>query len=118
MESPPAGPVPAPFALYAWLGENDTGHCTPQPLALGAMCFPTFLCGGDPLPYRVWNNIGKEPWLGTPHFPSDPAPSIVASAPVGWPHPITVTLQGFILDNGSAANVPASVTNAIVLSVE
>jgi len=117
MDVPPAGPNPAPFALYAWVGENETSDLAPQPFGLGTMCFPTILSGGDPQPYRIWNNIGKNLWLGTPHFPSEAAPSIVVSAPGGWLHPITVTLQGFILDDGSAANKPASITNAVILKV-
>jgi len=118
VDAPPAGPSPAPFALYAWLGANDVTTCTPQPFGLGTMGFPTILSGGTPLPYRIWNNLGKEPWLGMPHFPSEPAPTIVVSAPGGWPNPITVTLQGFILDDGSQANKPASITNAVALMVE
>jgi len=118
MDAPPAGPEPAPFALYAWLGEPDRTTLTPQPHGLGMMGFPTVLAGGDPQPYRIWNNIGKHPWLGSPNFPSDPAPSVVLSAPGGWPRPITVTLQGFILDHGSMANVPASITNALILKLQ
>jgi hypothetical protein len=117
MEVPPAGPEPAPFALYAWIGANEASDLAPQPFGLGTMCLPTILSGGDPQPYRIWNNIGKEPWLGTPHFASEPAPSVVASAPAGWPREITLTLQGFILDDGSAANRPASITNAVVVKV-
>jgi len=118
MDPPPAGPDPAPFALYAWIGVNDATNCTPQPFALGTMCFPTILTGGDPWPNRIWNNIGKHPWLGTPGIPSDPAPSVVLSAPEGWPHPVTATLQGFILDNGSTADKPASVTNAVIVDLQ
>jgi hypothetical protein len=117
MQPPPAGPEPAPFALYAWVGANEASDVAPHPFGLGTMCFPTLLSGGDPQPYRIWNNIGKEPWLGTAHFLSEPAPSIVASAPAGWPREITLTLQGFILDDGSAANKPASITNAVILKV-
>jgi len=117
MKAPPAGPDPAPFALYAWVGENETSNLAPQPFGLGTMCYPTIVSGGDPQPYRIWNNIGKNPWLGTPHFSSVAAPSIVVSVPGGWPNPITVTLQGFILDNGSAADKPASITNAVILKV-
>jgi len=118
LDTPPAGPAPAPFALYAWLGANDATDCVAQPYGLGIMCFPTLLSGGDPQPVRIWNNIGMYPWLGVPKLPSVPAPSTVVSFPEGWPHPRTVTLQGFILDDGSEANKPASITNAVVLEIE
>jgi hypothetical protein len=118
MEAPPAGPMPAPFALYAWLGHPDDTNVTPQPKNLGATCFPTFLTGGAPLPLEVWNNLGFEGLLGNPDFPSTPAPSIVFSVANGRPNPIDITFQGLVLDDGSAATKPGSVTNAILLTVE
>jgi len=119
MDTPPSGPDFAPFALYAWLAKPDASTAAPQPFDLGTMCFPTFLSGRHPLPFRVWNNAGHETRFGTPspHLHSEPAPSVVISSVQGWPRPITVTLQGFITDNGSAAAGPASITNAVILNV-
>lgn len=117
MDAPPAGPSPAPFVLYAWPAEPDASTESPQPARLGTMCFPTFLSVGVPKPDTIWNNAGHEPLLGTPDFASQPAPSIVVSRSNGRHLSTTVTLQGFIVDHGSAAAIRASVTNAIVLRI-
>jgi hypothetical protein len=118
MDVPPAGPDPAPFVLYAWPGVPDATTVTPHPHHLGSMCFPTPLSGGAPLPLEVWNNIGKYPKLGGPGRPSVPAPSIVEHVVNGAGFAVAATLQGFILDDGSAADHPASVTNAVILTIE
>lgn len=107
----------APFAMYVWRGVPDESTISPQPSGLGEMCMPTFLTGGVPLPIKIWNNIGKEGALGEPDHPSTPAPSTIVSLAPGRTRPITVTLQGFIVDDGSAAEVPASVTNAVTLEI-
>jgi uncharacterized membrane protein len=117
MDAAPAGPAPGAFALYVWIGEPDETTATLQPKNLGTMCFPTPLTGGAPLPKKVWNNMGHEGKLGTPDFPSTPAPSIVFEKLSGLANPISVTFQGFLMDDGSAANQPASVTNAVILRV-
>jgi hypothetical protein len=113
----PSGPDPGRFALYAWLGEPDPSDPVPQPQQLGTMCFPSPLSGGVPQPKRVWNNIGKSSRLGEPDYPSSPAPSVVFRKTTGFGTPLTATFQGFLLDAGSIADVPASVTNAVVLDV-
>ena len=115
MAAPPAGPESAPFALYAWLGEPDATTISPQPLGLGTTCLPTFLAGGMRVPTRVWNNAGREPNLGTPDFPSSPAPSVPLSRSTGLARNVVFTLQGLIADDGSAAERRASVTNAAVI---
>jgi hypothetical protein len=118
MNIPPRGPAPSPFALYAWNGMPDETSCTPHPENLGLTCFPTPLTGGTPQPLRIWNNIGKTQHLGDPHIVSEPAPSNVITLPDGVGRPMTVTFQGLILDDGSAATKPASVTNGVVVEVE
>jgi len=117
MDPPPAGPIPAPFAMYGWLGEPSPSTVTPHPMDLGVMCFPTPVTGGLPQPKRIWNNIGHPEILGTPHYPSDPAPSTPLSKPGGIWFVVTVTFQGIILDDGSTARKPASITNAVILKV-
>lgn len=119
IDAPPAGPNPAGFALYAWTTPPDSSTISPQPYNLGSMCMPTFLdaTAGAPEPFKVWNNIGRRAKLGVPDLPSIAAPSIVADLPNGWPSAFTATVQGFIHDNGSAADGPASITNAIVLEI-
>jgi len=114
---PPAGPDPAPFALYVWIGEPTDATLSPQPANVGIMCFPTPLAGESPQPKKIWNNIGRFADLGYPSYPSEPAPTTVFAKPSGLANPITLTFQGFILDGGSAANKPASLTNAVILKV-
>ena len=106
------------FALYIWIGEPDGTTVTPLPKNLGSMCMPLALTGGSPLPFKTWNNIGRNSKLGEPDFPSSPAPSNVLNAPPGSPNPATAIMQGLILDNGSAADGPASITNAVILKIE
>ena len=117
MQAPSAGPFPAPFACYLWPQSPTDNTVSPHPFNLGSMCFPTLLSGGTPLPTKVWNNAGRQRVLGTPNYTSQPAPSLLLSnaAP---PLPITATLQGVIADAGSAANVAASITNAVIIEVE
>jgi len=118
MESAPGGPVPAPFALYAWLGEPDETTESLQPKNLGTMCFATPWTGGTPALKRVWNNIGHEGKLGTPSYPSTPAPSMVFEKASGTTNPMSVTFQGFLMDNASASSQLASVTNAVILRIQ
>jgi len=117
MDVPPSGPNPAPFAMYGWVGEPSESTVTPHPKGVGTMCFPTPVTGGLPQPSRIWNNIGHFEVLGYPHFPSEPAPSTLFSKVWGIPFAITATFQGFVLDDGSLADKPASITNAVILQV-
>jgi len=113
----PSGPVPGPFALYVWLGAPTSTTAVPHPKRLGTVCFPTPLTGGSPQPKKIWNNLGKTDKLGEPDFPSSPAPSVIFSKAGGFDAPFTATFQGFLLDSGSGADVPASVTNAVIVDV-
>ena len=117
MEASPSGPSPGPFVLYLWLAQPSAGTVTPLPLNLGNICFPFALTGGMPQPFKIWNNVGSFPQLGSPSFPSTPAPSNVLNAPQGSGRAATATLQGILFDDGSSADRPASVTNAIVLQI-
>lgn len=114
----PQGPVPAPFVLYAWIGEPSVETLAPHPKNLGTACFPTPVVGGDPQPARVWNNIGHPEILGPANLPSEPAPSTPVDVPAGFYKPVIVTLQGLILDDGSAANRPISLTNAVTVRIQ
>jgi len=111
------GPNPGPFVLYLWRNEPTAGTVTPLPRNLGNLCFPILITGGAPQPFKIWNNIGRFNKLGTPDFPSQPAPSNVVTAPAGSSTAVTATLQAILLDDNSAANGPASITNAIILKV-
>lgn len=117
--APEAGPVPAPFALYAYAGAPTATSPIRQPAGLGWMSFGTPLRSNHAPPYRaIWNNLGRFPRLGFPQRPSQPAPSRVFRA---TPHTFqpgdVITFQGFILDQDSESPHDASVTNAVVLRV-
>ena len=112
-----AGPSPAPFAVYLWLGEADSSTVTPLPKNLTDLCFPILVTGGTPQPFRTWNNIGRFTKLGAPDFPSSSAPSNLITVPMGGDSAATATIQGILVDDGSAADAPASVTNAVVLKI-
>jgi hypothetical protein len=119
LDAPPAGPNPARFAMYVWLGEPDASNLSPQPLNLGDMVYGTFIASSDgTTPFKVFNNIGRVTQLGEADYPSSPAPCTLFHKGGGFNNSITATFQGFILDDGSAANKPASITNAIILKVQ
>jgi hypothetical protein len=64
----------------------------------------------------IFNNVGHEARLGRPLRPSTPAP--FAQTVNGRPNLRgRFTVQGIIDDGGSAASVPVSVTNALVLDL-
>jgi predicted outer membrane repeat protein len=115
MTPSPAGPTTAPFVLYAWEGAPDLVTIVPQPYGLGWTGFATPLQPELPQPVQIWNNLGHAPLLGAATQPSVPAPSTVIQKLARFR--ATFTLQGFILDDGSAAEGPGSVTNAVVVSV-
>lgn len=115
MVAPVSGPSPAPFALYLVLGTPSAADLTPLPKNIGTLCFGIPLTGGSV--YRTWNNIGRFNKLGMPDLPSTPAPSNVVTLPSGSTVAATASLQGLIPDDGSAADVPASITNLVTLEI-
>ncbi len=117
MANPSSLPV-ARWVLYAWLGIPVAGNLSPHPQGLGSTVFPTPVTGGSPPPVKIWNNFGFRPILGTPNFPSSPAPSNVFRRPGGAPIQITATFQGFIQDSGSQIPQSVSITNALILHIQ
>jgi len=115
MAASSAGPDPAPFVLYLVLGEPDASDLRPMPKNLGNFCFDMPLFGAEVR--AIWNNVGRVNKLGEPDFPSDPAPSNVIMVPGGSDVAATATMQAILLDDGSSADVPGSLTNAIVLDI-
>lgn len=117
MAPAPAGPDPGPFVLYAWEAEPDLDSLVSlQPRGLGLMCFDSPLMTGGSQPFFVWNNLGFRRQLGKPDRQSAPAPSTVFQTTRAG-YELTLTLQGFVADTGSAADGPLSVTNAVILRV-
>ncbi|MBI3846425.1 MAG: hypothetical protein HY292_17500 [Planctomycetes bacterium] len=106
----------ARFALYAWPGAPDATTWRAEPRGVGTMVFPTPLdVGVSPQPIAIGNNLA--PRLGVATFATHPAPTVIARQRRGIGHPLTLTLQGFIQDDGSAIPEHVSVTNAMILRV-
>lgn len=114
---PSQGPAAALFVLYAFAGEPGLADVAELPLDIGLMSFrPPFL-GGSAV--TLVNNFGLPGVLGTGAIGAGPAPATILSLPAGLGFPIVTTLQGIVVDLGSAAGpaVPFSATNAVVLVV-
>ncbi len=116
MAAPPSRPAgPSRFVAYALLHEPSDSTVVPLPFELGHFCrsIPP-VAPSSPGLKRTWNNIGRTGLLGVPDVSSDPAPSTLLVLPNGIGQPVTVTLQGLILDGGSPNGI-AAVTNAVVV---
>jgi TolB protein len=112
----PSSRQSARYAVFAWMGAPDAATLRPQPAGVGPMVFPTPLdVGVEPQPFQIGNHL--DPRLGAPTFPTSPAPSLVGRRARGIPRPLTLTLQGFIQDNGSRIPERVSITNAVILHV-
>lgn len=117
VDASPSGPAPGLFALYCWLEVPTTATVVAQRFGLGNLCLPGYADGRPPSPSYIWNNAGHELRLGVPSSIPEPAPSVVLTSPAGAGRTLTATFQGFIEDSGSAASVPASITNAVTLNI-
>lgn len=111
-----AGPTPAPFLLYAALGEPGPAAATPLPLAAGWFAFPPPLLGGSAV--LLANSLGHPTLLGVGVLPAAAAPGTVLLLPGGLGLPLQVTLQGVLADFGAAGPFALSATNAIALTVQ
>ncbi len=111
--------VTSKFALYVWTGPPDAGTPREQPFGIGTTAFPTPLQSADsPQAAAIFNNIGKFSKLGTPDYPSRPAPSTVVNKASGFGRPLVVTIQGLMVDVASAGAKKGSATNGVVVMIE
>lgn len=112
---PRHGPATAPFALYAYVG-GTTGP-SESPMSLGWTTFPTAAHGSeDPSLRTLVNNIGPLKLYGQPSLNRRPAPTSVVfrrSPQI----PLSVSLQAYIRDNGSANPGRISISNSIDLRI-
>ncbi len=103
-----------PYALYAWVCAPQARTARTLPYGIGTSAMPMPITGGAPLPRIRWNNTGRGDSLGNPTRSSRGAPEVLFDKPQGLlryrPY---IFIQGIIYDPGSAAAVPASVTNGI-----
>ncbi len=116
VDSPPAGPKPARYALYAWPGEATENTMIDWPQGIGVAVFATPLHGGSPA--VVWNNLGARPVLGIPTLTSRPAPTTTLRLATGVAHPATFTLQGIVEDQGSMSPLQISATNSVTVRIQ
>jgi len=123
MARPPAKPTgTSRYTLYIYPKKVPTPSTVTQQARsghdLGEGCMPTPLSLGSPQPGIIFNNIGHNNLLGVPTRNSNPAPTTIVNLNNGINKVITLTAFGFILDPGSAATDPASITNTIILQVQ
>jgi len=127
VQLPPAGGN-GKYVIHANAGRPSLSTVVDLPASLGCIGFDLRLPRGA-MPLAIFNRIGKVHLLGEsmyfggePIDPPDPAPSAFLDLPLGdivhLPAGTEITLQGGIIDPGTASNKPASVTNGIVLLVE
>lgn len=119
MNTSPAGPNPGHYALYAFPVRGLVPDMAAQPFNIGFTAFATPLNRGGDEPVCVGNTFqapGAER-LGIPWFDLDPAPGDILVAPRGYGHEATFVLQALLLDNGSIADIPLSMTNVVVVRV-
>ncbi|MBI1849622.1 MAG: DUF3466 family protein [Planctomycetes bacterium] len=118
MLAPPSNPGgPAPFVLYAWLGEPSATTARRLPRGLGYSSLPTPLSAGEPQPLGIANNVGHAARLGVenwPHAPTSAAPVVVLRLSRGLRQTATFYVQGIVID-AAAPNGLAAVTNGIVV---
>ncbi len=112
------------FVVHANLGPPESG--TALPFDVGTSCFPMLL--PDATPAAVWNNIGFRPQVGesryldgTPIEDPSRAPTVILYLPFGDPQNLPpgteLTLQGILIDPGSASPRGGSVTNSVTLTI-
>jgi len=109
--------LPPLFVLYAQLGEPGMAEVVALPFGIGPMAFAPPFAGGAPL--TLANNIGLEQLIGVGVVPAAGAPTTVLSLPGGLGYPLTITLQGVMMDSAGAGApaVPFSTTNAVTVVV-
>lgn len=111
------------LCVYAFGGIPGVTDEIFLPLGFGGMCFgPASMSTRAPL--VTWNSIGRRNQLG-PHTAFGIPPVVPDSGSVtlvsrngGLGIPVTLTLQGIIEDDCSAASVPFSITNGMVVKIE
>jgi len=124
LDAAPAGPDPAAWALYVYEDAPDPYTIARQPLGLGLAPFPTFLSherGSPNLPIRVLSTFeGHERRIGRSRPPRGvelfPAPTTL-SFPRGLRYTARLTLVALLEDLESRAEVPVSLTNAVVVEI-
>ena len=124
---PPDAGGPGKFVVHMNAGVPDSGTITTLPVQLGVACFD-FIFQSGATPSSVWNNLGKENKIGASNYFGTPitdpgrAPTVFESRPTGDPVNLPIgtqwTLQGIILNPDATSNRNASVTNAVIMTVQ
>ncbi len=118
LDTSSAGPNPAPFVLYAWIGESGPNMIEEIPQIDGLICGP--LAPQMNVGYTLVNSIGLTNQLGTGTFPAVNAPADALSLPNGLGVVGTFTLQAILADDAAATapKTPYSATNALVIQFQ
>jgi len=116
VDTSPAGPLNAPFVLYAFVGEPGPADSLELPYGAGPFAFAPPFKGGSPV--VLVNSIGFTGILGTGLLPSVHAPGTAVNMPGGFGSPAIFTLQAILSDQGSEGTISYSSTNAIVLEIQ
>ncbi|MBI3847877.1 MAG: PD40 domain-containing protein [Planctomycetes bacterium] len=119
--APRLGPVAPRYVLWIWLGAPTRSYLLEVAgITLGCTAQPTpFQPFGLPQPIRcVRGGLSALVCIGVTelHGPSRAPFTLRRSS--GFSNPTTFTLQGMVEDHGTAAPLPFSITNAIVLRVQ
>lgn len=108
---PPSGPNGSTYVLFVIPGTPTAA--AENPYNLGTTCFPTLF--QNMYPGVLFDTFGLTPFIGLPLLNATGTPFTQVVPPIGFP--LNITIQGFILDSGSAAQFAASTTNAIMLQI-
>jgi len=106
-----------PYVAYAWDCAPGPRSVRDLPFRIGTIPLPIPLTGGSPQPREIWNNARRESLLGTPTRPSSGAEETFFRRMSGVPTEQTFYLQGLIYDPAAPGDVPAAVTNGILVEV-
>ncbi|MBI3847593.1 MAG: hypothetical protein HY292_23415, partial [Planctomycetes bacterium] len=121
LNAPPIGPANGPYLVWAWRGvpiresslfiAGSVIGCTVNPTPFGSHVAPQpFRCVA-PRPvgsacdtaHRISYSAASTPW----HLRRN----------LGFSHPITLTFQGILIDDGATNPASVSITNAVYLVV-
>jgi Tol biopolymer transport system component len=117
-----SGPSPARYVLWIWSGvASRSGELTVGGTSIGCTVAPTpFDSSMQPQPIRCLRGAGVPRLVcgSATEMTSPPTAPWSVTLARGFPHRLTLTLQGLLQDDGAANARHFSTTNAVVLVVE
>ncbi len=120
LSAAPEGPALAKYFLVAWIGDPQAP--TNLRIAgniLGCFVNPIPLTGGNPMPFRcLRGGLPSVVCNGVREINAPPTAPFEATKATGLANPLTLSIQAFLEDNGSAHPVGYSVTNAVIVNIQ